>query len=1134
MKSDFPKFLSAFWMIFLILTVSQAQTTQPQPPIQLELAQTADSGLVFTAVPAVWENSCLARGVCEGTDAAFDAQYLRFEDEAFAAFVLPKALVERARTRILKLTFSPNAASADLPAKKPSEISSKNQSKVSAEPVVMPPRNVLDLTSLPIQWEDRLFSPETGSWLLSMDRNPKTELLADGPVCSVTRQTLHFARRDGSVPPSEPTAVFDWFRFQPQGQKNAENEALIFVRVTVTQKSTAAWKELHLGELHLKDGSFTQWVGMNSGSGPQSCLSGNLNEKPDEKVRIPFTQAAGLTDGKTLLSVHAPDVLFYGDATGKRVYLLPHSVQSWKSFDGLKSETRSFLLKVRKIPEGETPESLLTVGQTALLPKFCRWSTTWETRPKAEGEAWTIENADLKAELSRTANPDGSQSLTLCAAADARTGFLFSQTPQELFSLVVEQTETRSSSRLTSRSSWRSITREVTPDGEVLTFADPIEFPAAPNLKVRVTLNPAEKINAGPETSRIPAFGFHLSVATGTPDVRPMTASVGALLVSNSGPSMMGLHPGGCGTLVPAPASSGTSISAAYPSLGAVMPWLAVWDPERQTGLYFANLDASGAAKTIRMMNSAESGRALLEVSQPLPLDPQNYGAEVEFAGTLVWQRLTGDWYDASVRYRDWVRRNANWFPKMGPEGRASTPLWMKKLCVWGRVFGYAKDAVPAALQFRETLGIPVGIHWYQWHQIPFDDDYPHYLPPKEGFKEGVAEMQAHGCRVVPYTNGRLWDTRDRGTEDFEFTAKALAGATKKPDGTPFTESYRSREKDGSKVVLAAMCPASEIWKETVAETNRALICDYGLDGAYMDQIACCGPVLCEDPTHGHPLRGGSWWSCEYRSLLAGARQKIASEGKSFQPSENQTQSRSRTFDVDAPKDFIFSSESNAETCANDLDGMVCWHVEGKNVPAYCVTYAGVVFPYGRAYDSNTRAMRMKWANNLANGDQPGWFPPQFAENPEQGPYLRPLVRFRYHSISYFYLGELNRPPRLTGKNLPVWSENWNVFGRFSINTMLTVQTAARRILDYDYDADGNRLWDSGKVRSALLVFTNYSYEDVTSPLEVDWRDLGIQPETARFFRVDSEGRKTSLTLRELRAPIRFPAGETWGIEIIP
>ena len=213
---------------------------------------------------------------------------------------------------------------------------------------------------------------------------------------------------------------------------------------------------------------------------------------------------------------------------------------------------------------------------------------------------------------------------------------------------------------------------------------------------------------------------------------------------------------------------------------------------------------------------------------------------------------------------------------------------------------------------------------------------------------------------------------------------------------------------------------------------------------------------------------------------------------------------------------------------------MVCWHIEGQNVvPAYSLIYSGVVFRYGRAYDGNRRAMRMKWANNLVNGDTPGWFPANFAEIPELKEYLLPLVHFRHHAIKYFYLGELSRPPELRGE-VPEWSENWNIFGRYAVNATPVVQTAVRRIMDYEYADDGSRIWESGKVRSALLILTNYSDNDANAGLEIDWKEIGIDPETAKARKLTSSGESTPFELSRLKEELTFPASQTWGIEIFP
>ena len=47
-----------------------------------------------------------------------------------------------------------------------------------------------------------------------------------------------------------------------------------------------------------------------------------------------------------------------------------------------------------------------------------------------------------------------------------------------------------------------------------------------------------------------------------------------------------------------------------------------------------------------------------------------------------------------------------------------------------------------------DYLGVPVMAQWYRWHQIPFDNDYPHYFPAKPGFEEDEPSAQALAARL--------------------------------------------------------------------------------------------------------------------------------------------------------------------------------------------------------------------------------------------------------------------------------------------------------------------------------------------------------------------------------------------------
>ena len=59
-------------------------------------------------------------------------------------------------------------------------------------------------------------------------------------------------------------------------------------------------------------------------------------------------------------------------------------------------------------------------------------------------------------------------------------------------------------------------------------------------------------------------------------------------------------------------------------------------------------------------------------------------------------------------------------------------------------------------------LGTTSAVHLYDWHKIPFDNDYPHYFPVKDELADALKTLRAAGIKIMPYINGRLWDTKDR------------------------------------------------------------------------------------------------------------------------------------------------------------------------------------------------------------------------------------------------------------------------------------------------------------------------------------------------------------------------------------
>lgn len=503
-----------------------------------------------------------------------------------------------------------------------------------------------------------------------------------------------------------------------------------------------------------------------------------------------------------------------------------------------------------------------------------------------------------------------------------------------------------------------------------------------------------------------------------------------------------------------------------YPDGWCCMQFMAAY-AEARSGLYVACQDPWGSTKDLLVRSEPSRKAVHLSFDHPVP-DMGRPGAGFVLEGEAVWQLLSGDWFDASMIYRDWARKNARWWPKLGRSGRADTPLWTRQLSAWAMTGGAPGECVGNVRKFRDYLGIPVGFHWYNWHQIPFDNDYPHYFPPKEGFAQGIATLKEAGVFPMPYINGRLWDSHDRGTNDFEFSRVALSAVTKKEDGSPQLETYGSKESNGEPVYLGVMCPATEVWRNTVSNIVIGLLRRHGTSSVYIDQVAAAAPKLCMDASHGHPLGGGHWWTESYWRMLRDIRRAM-------------------------PSQTMLTTECNAEPFIHVFDEYLTWHWQYDNqVPAFPAVYGGAIQMFGRAYRGGATkdlALRMKAAQQLVFGEQLGWLDPNIVTEPQNADYFRQLARLRESLSKYFYAGRMARPPKLLG-DMPRLRADWQWSGEWWVTTDAVLAGA----------------WKSQVDRKIVLIFANASDLPVTATVQPDLRSWQI-PEGAvpRFISPGSD-----------------------------
>ena len=532
-----------------------------------------------------------------------------------------------------------------------------------------------------------------------------------------------------------------------------------------------------------------------------------------------------------------------------------------------------------------------------------------------------------------------------------------------------------------------------------------------------------------------------------------------------------------------------------YPSGWCSMPLLAAYDENRKTGLVLAVHDPWGSTKDLLAESHPKEAAVTLAVDHPVP-DMGQPANGFELSGEAEWRLLRGDWFDVAVAYRQWVRKEAKWYPKLSSEGRSDTPLWMRELSVWALSGGPREQCVPAVKAFTSFLAPPAAVHWYNWHQIPFDNDYPHYFPTKPGFSDGVRELQSSGTYVMPYINGRLWDTRDRGTEDYEFTRVALPAVTKDEKGQPYVESYGSKEKDSTPVRLGVMCPSTKLWQSRVQQTVLRLMNECGVKGVYIDQIAAAAPTLCFDRSHGHPSGGGHWWTEGYWKLLGEIRKSM-------------------------PAGCMLTTECNGEPYLNVLDGYLTWHWQyDGQVPAFPAVYGGAIQMFGRAYgggETQNLALRMRAGQQLVFGEQIGWLDPGKVLDKANGAFFRDVVLLRRKLARYFFAGEMARPPRLIG-SVPTVRADWQWNG-VDLVTTSAVLTGA---------------WLQPASRRLVLVFVNVSDQPVTAQVDCDARPYGFVGKTLSMTRITPEAKaeivpEASQALRETT----FPPRSAWAWELI-
>ena len=390
------------------------------------------------------------------------------------------------------------------------------------------------------------------------------------------------------------------------------------------------------------------------------------------------------------------------------------------------------------------------------------------------------------------------------------------------------------------------------------------------------------------------------------------------------------------------------TFEARYPSHASAMQFVLVHNGDG--ALYYGTEDRRGCGKTY----SVQCTHKTVVFNDAIPASA---GWIENGTFRLPWTSVVGfapeGWEDAVVRWYRPFTFTTEWGSK--PLSARNIPQWCYNADAWVRAKYVGDDTFDAVKSAAEYFGDGLGVHWYFWHNHPYDTHYPDYLPAKEGFAGMVRAVQQSGARVTPYINGRLWDPaadsykRDRGYD----------ASCRKPDGSLYTEIYPT-----SKVLNTVTCPSTAIWHRKIIGLVDSLQTGLGVDGVYIDQISAAAPEPCWNERHDHPVGGGSFWYDGYRRLIGEIRANHLQEGK------------------------ILTSEENAE-CYIDLFDMLLVvntpHEENACVikPVFPMVYSDRAVTSAFTYTPATADkmglgdFRYELAKALLWGSQIGWVDPR-------------------------------------------------------------------------------------------------------------------------------------------------------------
>jgi len=430
-----------------------------------------------------------------------------------------------------------------------------------------------------------------------------------------------------------------------------------------------------------------------------------------------------------------------------------------------------------------------------------------------------------------------------------------------------------------------------------------------------------------------------------------------------------------------------------YPSSRSTMQLICLHDTRNV--FYYATHDKDANMKTF----STKIGKNIELSTEIVASDAWNkdgrfsipWKVSIGLAGE-GWEKAVETWYRPFTFETVWGRKTLE--EKQHPEWLLNSDLWLHG----GHTTRDEHDMTKQALDY---FGGETSMHWYYWMHHDYDTKYPDYLPPRDGFHEIIDMVHNANSHIMPYTNGRLWDTLSVRYKEWNAIDEVALTINKKPT----IETYLPHRAPN-----AVVCPSSDKWKEIILNNTRNIHSELNPDAFFYDQVASARPLPCYNELHDHPVGGGDFWHYSYRDIFTEVRSLL---------NENQ----------------IIGTEQNAECFLDLFDVFFMTNLPfGTNytmIPLFPLVYSDRALLYGFnisiTKDMSYRlksALSLVWGAQLYGGrsilimnSDPQW--------KANAAYIRDLTYFRKRQHDLFVGGKLLGTWTARGDNPVIDITNW-------------------------------------------------------------------------------------------------------------